>query len=142
MANVFYNNAKALLQNGGMDLDTDTIKCALMTSAYTANADSDLYWTAVSANEATGTGYTAGGATLGTVVVSADNTNDRAYFDAADVTWSSSTITARGAVLYDDSKSGKPVIAYIDFSSNQSSSSGNFTIAWTAPASGGIFYLS
>jgi len=55
--------------------------------------------------------------------------------DAADVTWSSSTITARYAVLYNDSgasNASKALIGYVDFGSNQSSTNGNFTITWDA----------
>jgi hypothetical protein len=63
-----------------------------------------------------------------------DTTDDEAAFDAANVTWSASTITARGAVLYQNTgtDSTSPLIGYFDFGSDQSSSSGDFTIAWNA----------
>jgi hypothetical protein len=120
--------------NGSIDLDTDTIKVMLVTSAYTPNADTHDKRDDVT-NEVSGTGYSAGGATLANKSVTADNTDDEGVFDADDVTWSTSTITARGAVLYKSrggASSADELICYFDFGSDQVSSSGNFTIAWNA----------
>src|SRR5574337_1708660 len=139
MASVFYNSFKVDIQSGNIDIDTDTIKCALVTSTYTPNIDTDTKWSNVT-NEVSGTGYTAGGATLASVTVTQDNTNDRGVVDAADVTWSTATITARAAVLYKSTgtASTSPLICYIDFGSDQTSSGGNFVIQWNAS---GIFAL-
>lgn len=139
MASVFYNGFKLKIQNGSIDMDTDTIKCALVTSTYSPNIDTHVFWSDVT-NEVSGTGYTAGGATLASVTVTQDNTNDRGVVDAADVTWSTATITARAAVLYKSTgtSSTSPLICYIDFGSDQSSSGGNFVIQWNAS---GIFAL-
>ena len=128
--------AKAL--NGEIDFDTDTIKVALVTSSYTPDQDAHDYWDDVSANEASGTGYTAGGATLGSKTVTQDSATNKQTFDAADVSWTSSTVTARYAVIYKSTgtASTSPLIGYVDFGSNQSSSSGTFSIAWNAS---GIF---
>lgn len=118
--------------DGAFDLVNDTIKIMLVTSAYTPNADTHTTRADVT-NEVTGTGYTAGGATLASKAVTQDNTDDEGVWDAADVTWASSSITARGAVLYQSNggaSSGDPLIAYIDFSTDQTSSSGDFTIQW------------
>jgi hypothetical protein len=133
MADVIYNSFKRDIMNGGIDLDTDTIKVALVTSTYTPDQDAHDNFDDVT-NEVTGTGYTAGGATLASVTVTADNTDNEGVFDAADVTWASSTITARGAVIYKSTgtASTSKLIAYIDFGSDKSSSSGNFTIQWNA----------
>lgn len=133
MADVVYNGFKKHIMDGTIDLDTDTIKVALVTSSYTPDVDNHVYWSDVT-NEVTGTGYTAGGATLANPSVTQDNTNDKGVFDADDVTWSSSTITARGAVLYKDtgSASTSPLICYFDFGSDKSSSNGDFTIQWSA----------
>lgn len=130
MANVIYNSFKRDIMNGGIDLDTDTIKVALVTSTYTPNIDTHEDFADIT-NEVTGTGYTAGGATL-SVTVSVDNTDDEGVFDATDVTWSSSTITARGAVIYKDTgtPATSPLICYIDFGEDKVSSSGDFTITW------------
>ena len=82
-------------------------------------------------NEVTGTGYTAGGAELTNKSIS--ESTKVTTFDADDVTWSSSTITARYAVIYDDTPTNdtdKKLIAYIDFGEDKSSENGNFTLQW------------
>lgn len=134
MASVIYNSAKAKLMNGSIDLDTDTIKCALVTSSYTPDIDAHEFFDDLT-NEISGTGYTAGGATLASPSVAVDNTNDRAEFDATDTSWTTATITnARAAVIYKSTgvAGTSPLIAYIDFGTDKSSSGGTFTITWNA----------
>lgn len=139
MANAIYNSFKSGLMEGGFDLDTagDTIKVVLVTSSYTPDIDSHTQYSHIT-NQVVGDGYTAGGATLGSQEVTTDTTDDEGVFDAADVTWSSSTITARGAVLYkyvDDGGSPaatSPLICYFDFGEDKTSSSGDFTITWNS----------
>lgn len=134
MANVLYNSFKRDLMNGAIDLDTDTLKVMLVTSAYTPNIDSHTKRSDIT-NEVSGTGYSAGGATLANKTVSADNTDDEGVMDCDDITWTSSTITARGAVIYKSrggASSADELIGYIDFGSDQVSSSGNFTITVNA----------
>src|SRR6185295_325987 len=130
MASVIYNSFKKKIMDGSIDLDTDTIKVALVTSSYTPDQDAHDFFDDVT-NEVAGTGYTAGGASLANKAVTADNTDNEGVFDADDVTWSSSTITARGAVLYKSrggASSADELICYIDFGSDKSSSAGNFTL--------------
>ena len=139
MASQFYNSGKVKLWNGSIDLDTDTIKVALVTSSYTPNYDTHDFFDDIT-NEVSGTGYTAGGATLTSTTVTQDNTNDRAVFDAADVSWSTSTITnARYAIMYKSTgtASASPLICLIDLLANQSTVGDTFKIEWD-PA--GIFY--
>ena len=133
MANAIYNNAKEELLKAGINLASDTIKVMLVTSSYTPNVDTHDFKDDIT-NEVTGTGYTAGGATLASKAVTQDDANDRGAFDAADTTWGSSTITARGAVVYKDTgtPSTSPVICYFDFTTDQISNNGNFTIQWHA----------
>lgn len=133
MADVIYNSFKKNIMNGSIDLDTDTIKVALVTSSYSPNQDTHEDMADVS-NEVSGTGYTAGGATLANKAVTADNTDNEGVFDADDVTWSGSTITARGAVVYKSTGTAANdlLICYIDFGEDKVSSSGNFKIAWNA----------
>lgn len=133
MADVIYNSFKRDIMNGSIDLDTDTIKVALVTSAYTPDQDAHDNFDDIT-NEVYGTGYTAGGATLANKAVTADNTDNEGVFDADDVTWSTSTITARGAVLYKSTgtASTSKLICYFDFGSDKVSSAGNFTIQWNA----------
>lgn len=126
-----YLNAMKHFFNGSIDLTNDTIKVALTTSTYTPNQDAHDYFDDVT-NEVSGTGYTAGGATLGTKSISLDTANNYVKFDAADTTWSSSTITARYAVIYRSTgtASTSELIGYIDFGEDKSSSNGDFTITW------------
>ncbi len=134
-----YGSLIAKAFNKEVDFDSDTIKVALLSSSYTPNQDTDDYWNDVSSYEVTGTGYTAGGATLANKAVTYTSGTNVTKFDADDVSWTSSTITARYAVIYDASPatdSTKPLIGYVDFGSNQSSSSGTFSIVWD---SAGIF---
>lgn len=134
MASVIYNSFKRDSANGSIDLDTDTIKIALVTSAYTPDIDAHTKFSDIT-NEVTGTGYTAGGAALASKTVTADNTNNRGVFDAADAVWAASTITARGAVLYKSrggAASADELICYIDFASDKTSTAGTFTIQFDA----------
>lgn len=133
MASAVYNSFKRDIMNGSIDLDTDTIKVALVSSTYTADIDAHTKLSDIT-NEVSGTGYTAGGNTLASLAVTADNTDDEGVFDASDTNWASSTITARGAVVYKSTgtASTSPLICYIDFGSDQVSSSGNFVIQWNS----------
>lgn len=136
MPSLTYNSFKASRLDGSApDLTGDTIKVMLVTSAYTPVATQQFRSSVT--NEVVGTGYTAGGQTLGSKTITGTTTP---VFDAADVTWSSSSITARGAVLYQDTGSAATdrLIHYIDFGTDQTSASGNFTIQWNAS---GIFSL-
>jgi hypothetical protein len=139
MADVFYTSAKKSLGNGTIDWDTDTIKVMLLTSGYTPNAAHD-FRDDLGANEVSGTGYTAGGATLANKAVNISGTT--AQYDADDVTWASSTITnARYAAIYKSrggASSADDLIQLVDFGSDKSSSNGPFTIQWNAS---GIFTI-
>jgi hypothetical protein len=107
---------------GEHDLDTDTIKLALYTSAATLSAATTAYTTS---DEVVGTGYTAGGNTLTGATVSLSGTT--AYVDFSDTTWTTATITARGALIYNSSKSNK-AIAVLDFGADKTSTAGSFTV--------------
>ena len=133
MPSKLYGNFLAKSLNKEVDWDSDTIKVALLSSSYTPNQDTHDYYDDVSTYEVTGTGYTTGGSTLTSKTLTYDGTNNVIILDAADTTWSSSTITARYAVVYDDSGATagtKALIGYVDFGSDQSSTNGNFTITW------------
>jgi len=131
---------KVALLDGEMDFSSDTtdvFKIALYTSSATLGAATTAYTVS---NEVSGTGYSAGGETL---VISANpaSSGTTAFLDFADVTWSSSTITARGALIY-KSGGGNPAVAVLDFGSDKSSTSGDFTIIFpTADASNAIIRI-
>jgi hypothetical protein len=131
MPSKLYGNFLVKALNKEVDWDTDTIKVALTTSTYTPNQDTHDYFNDVT-NEVSGTGYTAGGNTLASKTITYDDANNVIVLDAADTTWGSSTITARYAVVYASTgtASTSPLIGYVDFGSDQSSTNGNFTITW------------
>jgi hypothetical protein len=134
MASGVYNSFKAELMNKVVDLEGDVIKVALMNNSHSFTAENDG-WANVSANEVSGTGYTAGGQALASKAVTTDDTDDEGVWDAANTTWDSSTITAYHAVIYDDSVTtpiADQLICSIDFGGAQSSSNGDFTIQWAA----------
>jgi hypothetical protein len=111
---------------GEHDLDTDVIKLALYTSAATLSAATTAYSTS---DEVVGVGYTAGGNTLTGATVSLTGTT--AFVDFSDTTWTTATITARGALIYNSSKSDK-AIAVLDFGSDKTSTAGSFTVQFPA----------
>lgn len=100
----------------------DTFKIALYTSSATLGAGTTTYTTS---NEVVGAGYTAGGNTLTTVAPTSTGTT--AFLDFNDTTWTSSTITAAGALIYNDTQ-GNRAVAVLDFSGDKSSTNGDFTI--------------
>lgn len=110
------------------DLDTDTIKIALYTSSASLDATTTAYTTS---NEIVASGYTAGGNTLSGAVISLDS--GTAIVDFSDTTWSAATITARGALIYNSSKSNK-AIAVIDFGADKISTNGDFTVQFPVAA--------
>lgn len=114
----------------------DTFKVALFTSSATLDATTTAYSTS---NEVTGTGYTAGGNTLTNVTPTSSGTT--AFTDFADTTWSTATITARGALIYNSSESDAAVVV-LDFGSDKTSTAGDFTIQFpTADASNAIIRI-
>lgn len=194
----WFRQADKAAWNKEIDFDTDTIKVALLTASAAPNLDTWDYFNDVT-NEVSGTGYTAGGATLAskTVTYTAANawattwaattaygaeaivrpTSGNGYlyraqgaggtsggtqptwptvigdevadggvtwtcigrgilaFDAADVSWTTATITARYAVIYDDSPATaatKPLIGLVDFGADVSSTAATFQIVWDA----------
>ena|SRR3990167_959152 len=115
-----------------INLKTDTIKIALLTSTYTPSDEHDFYDDIT--NEVSGTGYTAGGATL-TVTTSQDNTDNEGVFDAVDVSWTiTGSFTARYAVIYKSTGSAatSPLICLIDFGTNKSVDNETFQIIFAA----------
>lgn len=114
----------------------NVFKIALYTNAASFTAATTVYTTA---NEVIGTGYTAGGNTLTNVTPTTSGTT--ALTDFADTTWSTSTITARGAMIY-NSTNGNRAVAILDFGSDKVSTAGDFTIIFpTADATNAIIRI-
>lgn len=104
----------------------DTYKMALYTSVATLGASTTAY---SATNEVVGTGYTIGGTTLSGFNVTTSGTT--AILDFNDPFWENATITARGALVYNASKSNKAVAIY-DFGSDIASTNGDFTVSINA----------
>ena len=104
-----------------------TFNLALYTSSASLGAATSAYTTS---NEVSGTGYTAKGGALTRVDPSTSGTT--ALTDFANLTFSSSSITARGALIFNDSASGDPSVCSLDFGADKTSSSGDFTIQFPA----------
>lgn len=136
-----YGSVIAKVFNKEIDYDTDTIKVALLGSGYTPDQDVHDYFNDVSAQEVTGTGYTAGGATLASKTVTYTAGSNKTVFDAADTSWASSTISANYAVVYcsTGTASTSPLIAYVDFGGAVSSTASTFQITWDA--TDGVFQI-
>ena len=114
----------------------DTFKIALYTSSASLGASTTAYSTS---NEISGTGYTAAGATLTSVTPTTSGTTALCDFD--DVSFTSASFTANGALIYNDSQSDKAV-AVIAFGGDKTVSSGTFTIQFpTADASNAIIRI-
>ena len=105
----------------------DTFKMALYTSSASLGAATTAYTTS---NEVSGTNYTAKGNTLTSVTPVASSTT--AVCDFADTTWSSATITANGAMIFNESASGDPAVAILAFGSDKTSTAGDFVISFPA----------
>ena len=103
---------------------------SMYIALYTSSASLDATTTAYSAtNEVSGTGYSAGGNALTAVAPTSSGTT--AFTDFNDTTWSTATITARGALIYNSTQSNKAV-AVLDFGADKTATAGDFTIVFPA----------
>lgn len=115
----------------------NTFKLAMYTNSASFDASTTAY---TATNEISGTGYTAGGGTLTRVDPTTSSTT--AFTDFADLTFSTATITARGALIYNDTAAGDPTVVVLDFGSDKTSTAGDFTIVFpTADASNAIIRI-
>lgn len=131
MASGIYLPAVRALAVGSIDFDTDTFKVMLVTSSYTPDFDAHDFRNDIT-NEITGTGYTAGGNSATITVAAIDTVNNRLDITLGGTTWSTSTITARGAVYYKSrggASSADEVIGFNDFGSDISTTTGTFTLS-------------
>ena len=134
MASIIYNSLLRYLITGAVDLDTDNFKCMLVTSSYAASKShpfrSDI------TNEVVGSGYTAGGNVATPTVAAVNNTSNLQDTTWVIAAWTTSTITARGAVIYKargGASSADELVGYLDFITDQVSSGGTFTVTVNTP---------
>ena len=114
-----------------------TFNLALYTSSASLGASTTAYTTS---NEVSGTNYTAKGASLTRVYPATSGTT--AFTDLADFTFSNATLTARGALIFNDSASGDPAVCALDFGGDKTSTAGDFTVQFpTADASNAIIRI-
>ncbi len=127
------NNFKEQLLLKQIDCDTDVFKVALYSDAYASTQIDGAAPAYSTTNEIVASGYTAGGQSIGTPVVSQDDTNDWAKWDddGTDVTWTSlATATILRAILYDDTTATKWLCIIWEIATN--SNGGNYTLAFNA----------
>jgi len=107
----------------------DTFKLALYTATATLGASTTAYATT---NEVPASGsYFAGGGALTKVTPTTSGTT--ALTDFADISFTTATITARGALIYNDTATGDPAVAVLDFGSDKTSTAGTFTVQFPTP---------
>jgi len=131
---------------GAHDFDAstgDTFKIALYTNSATMTAATTAY---SASNETSGTGYVAGGEVLTAVDPTSSGTT--ALTDFTDATWSTATITARGALIYNTTPNTtsialtNPAVIVLDFGGDKTSTAGDFTVVFpTADASNAIIRI-
>ena len=115
----------------------NSFKLALYTSSATLAAATTAY---SSTNEASGTNYSAGGAALTNINPTSSGTTG--FTDFADLTFSNATVTANGALIYNDTASGDPAVCSLAFGGDKTSTSADFTIQFpTADASNAIIRI-
>lgn len=122
------NSFKQEMLQAGQNLATDTLKMALYTALSDIGPATTVYTTA---NEVSGTGYTAGGAAVTGATISVDTQNNVVYVDFNNVSWPGANFVARGALIYNVTRSNKS-IAVLDFGSDKTFTSANNTV--TMPA--------
>jgi hypothetical protein len=128
MANQASNHIKYLLATKAIDFANDAFKIILMAQGFVFDKDAHEEYADVIADElATLNGYTQGTKALGTTTVTENDTNDRCDISWASVSWTASggpIGPACGAIIYDDTVSGDPIVGYIDFGANYTQADG------------------
>ena len=137
------NSFKQELLGGVHDLDTDTLKVALIKASPSGTYDaSTTNYSDITGNtdEAVGTNYTAGGQELDSATITLAGST--AIVDFADEVFANLTISADGAIIYNSSQ-GNKAVAVFDFGGTVTSTSGDFTIVFpTADASNAVIRIS
>ena len=108
----------------------NTFKLALYTSAATIGADTTSYAVGIAGQVGDTGQYAAGGGALVTALVSVNGTT--AFVDYDDLSFTGVTLTARGALIYNDTQAGDPSVCVLDFGGDKTATSGTFTIQFPA----------
>lgn len=134
MPSLIYNTTINNLIRGDIDFDANTFKVMLVTSSYSPNKDTHNDRANVT-NEVGASGtYATGGGTTTATVQSIDTVNNDVEVAFSSVSFTSATITARAAVIYKSTGTAANdlLIAYVDFGTDVSSTSGTFTVNFTS----------
>lgn len=135
----WYGKAFLSVFNKTVDVDTDVIKGMIVGSGYTFDQDAHQFKSDV-AGEVSGTGYTAAGATIGSVTVSYTGGTNVFMFDGNDISWANSTLNAGaniplGCVIYDSSPASdatRPLLCYVDFGGGTPTTNGTLSVSFDA----------
>lgn len=133
MASIVYNSAVDNTVRGNINFNSDTFKAMLVTSSYVPNKDTHTVRSNVT-NEVVGNGYTTGGVIVTTTIT--ENTDiDRVDITFSNPNWTNSTLLARGCVIYKSTGSAfvDPLVAYIDFINDVTTTNGTFQVNFTSP---------
>jgi hypothetical protein len=125
MADFLYNKLGQKLGNKEIDFDNDDLYMVLLTDSYNP-LSSDEFYSDLTGELTTGSGYTAGGQLLTDVLWT--ELDGIATLTATNPAWSNATFTVRYGVIYDDTATGKPLICLYDFSVDRSPYNGTFTV--------------
>lgn len=140
MASLIYDSMMEDLVRGAIDFDTDKFYVALVTSSYTANKATHKKRSAIAGGEVgtTGTGYSTGGQ-ISNPTLTLDTTLHKMDIQFAPVTWSNATITANACVIYKLAAgtlpgvaADDPLVAYVDFGQNVSSTAAAFAVTFSS----------
>lgn len=130
MASIIYDSALFDEAKGNINYGSDSFKVMLVTSTYAASKTAHTKRSDVT-NEVSGTGYAAGGQAATVSVGAVDTVNNRVDVSLGGTTWSTATITARGAVYYKSrggASTADELVAYIDFGADITSTAANFAL--------------
>ncbi len=135
MADLIYNSFKEYIADGTIDLDNDTFRAILLEATHTEDATDSLL-ADISADEISGTGYTANGVALANVTWT--RSGGTVTFDADNPQWTSASFSAGYLVVIDDTPTGDPLCCLFDFGGEETVTNGTFTFQFNA---GGIIQL-
>lgn len=129
----WFGNCPQAFMNKEIDLLSDAIMVALSTSAYTPDQDAHDYFNDVTNELTTANGYTAGGQQIANDTLTYTSGTNVMKYDGDDMSWTSSSITARVATIYDSTPgtaATDPLIGYCVFNADVTTSAGTLAIAW------------
>jgi hypothetical protein len=135
MSTLIYDKLMEFALEADVQFDTDTFYVMLVTDSYTPNKATHDYRNDVTNEVANGSGYTTDGKAV-TVTTTLDTTNHRYDVEFADTSWTTSTITARGCVIYKrrgGASSADELVCAITFGTDVSTTGGTFLIDFTGP---------